>query len=371
MSQMQQMNPLQANYMARQMVLATATRYDLKLAAVQSSSGGQFQFPLNRFGITTGVTVRFTATIDNTGAAALTPSICAPFNAVTGLTYTDFGGIQHTSNANGAALYIGDGVRRGRLPFAGATPTNIPGLVEQPSVVQIGGAVGTSTIQFSLYIPLCVDPESDLTGAVLSQTGQGTHYVTGLFSNNGLVGSDPLNYPFTAGTATVTNLTIQATQHCLQPQDYQQIPNIDLTTVYGFQTQIDTDSIAAGLDHYCYWPNARKIFSAIHIFDNGGALNFGSDLSQIRVLANTNTELQNFTPIDWLMAQRLKFDNQDLFAGFYYRGNRRQPIQISQIGQVATVFTPSSIGVSGPVKFVSQYEVQYPSGQALPGLIAA
>jgi hypothetical protein len=371
MSSTQTMNPVQQNYMARQAVLATGVRYNMKIAPVSSSGAGSFQIPLNRFGITTGITLRFTVVINNTGTTALTLSPTAPFSLVNQISYTDFGGLQHTSNAAGALLYVGEAVRTGKLPYAGSNVTNIPGLVQNSSILEIGGAVGESTTQFSIYVPLAVDPNSDLTGAVLSQTGQGNHYVTFSVAPNGVVGSDPLMNAFLAGTASVTSVTVQATQHVIQVQDYNMIPRIDLETVYGFQTQIDTDSIAAGLDHYCYWPNARRVFSAVHVFDNGGALNFGTDLNQIRVLVNTNTELDNYAPIDWLSQQRLKFDNLDLFPGFYYKGSRRYPIQISQIGQFATVFTPSSIGTAGPVQFVSQYEVQYPSGQPLPGLIAA
>lgn len=360
-------NPVAANAAARANLLAYGARYVRKLQSVNATSG-LIQIPLDRVGITTGISLHVSATINNTGAGALVPSILGPFNLLQNISYTDFGGTQHTVNLNGAQLEIHNAAREGRIPYLSPS-LQLPGLGSSISgLVETGGAVGNSTLQFFLDLPLAIHEDVDLTGAVLSQTGQGNHYVQAQIAAS-LIGADAVLSPFASGTATLTNVQITAYQRYLMPPAFtsQFIPSLDLTTVYGYQTEQDLTTIATGADHYCYWPNARNILSALHVFDNGGVLNPGSDLNYVKLFANSNTLMKEYSPPMFLANQRKVF-GADLFPGFYYLGNRRQPIVVNQIGQVATIFNPSA--ASAGSSFYNSYEVTYPSGAALPGIVA-
>lgn len=373
----QQVDPGQLNLMARQLLLTTGIKMIKRLQPVKVSGVGQsLQVPLQRMGIMTGITLLFTLNV----GTVVTPvtSKFFPHNIVKQIQYTDFAGVNRTKTT-GWQLYAAQGFKHNELLGAtayqtqgantaafGFQDTNILSRYDVP-------VANDSNIVFSLYIPLAYDASNDLTGAVLTQTNVGEHFVNVSLCDN-LVGTDSWACPFVSGTVPIgTGVTVEAFQHYIQPQSLNaaQLPLIDLSTVYGFEGGYQsTANIAAGQSTFINYPNNRSILSALINFENGDAGTANeTDVSQVTLLANSNTNFWEMSPRFQREMMRQIADG-DLPPGSYYFPHRRQPILTQLYANVQAKFDVATVASSGVIQFISQYEVQYPSGSPLPGITA-
>lgn len=377
-----QIDPGTQNLMARNLLLATGIKMTKRLQPVKADAmGAQLQVPLLRMGIMTGITLHFTVDMGSVDAGS-TVSPYFPLNFVQGVQYTDFAGVNRTKTS-GWELWAAQSLKAGEI--LGSTAYQAAGtalgafgyqnsnLFTRPDQAAAKPAAG-GKVYFSLYIPLAYDPASDLTGAVLTQTNVGEHYVTINLANN-TVGADTWAFPYQVGPAPLGagGITVEAYQHYIQPQSLNaaQLPLIDLSTVYGFEGAYQTTAnIAAGQSTYINYPNNRSILSALVTFDNGnsGTPN-ETDVSGVTLLANSNTNFWEMSPR--LMREQQRFTSDgDLPSGNYYFPHRRQPILTQLYANVQAKFDIATVAGAGAVQFVSQFEVQYPSGAPLPGITA-
>lgn len=376
----QNMSPAQQNFMARQNLLTTGIAMIKRLQPTTASLGDNVKIPLNRMGIMTGVVVQFTVPV-TIATAAMTPSPCGPWNLAQVVAYNDFAGVQRT-RTNGFQLWAAQTFKQGdaigSIPngdiSSGATPT----LNYDTNILQQPTAIGDGQIQFSLYVPMAYDPSSDLTGAILTQTNVGEHYLTIQLANS-LASSDPWASPYISGAGTVgltsnDKITIETFQMYIQPQNMSadSLPILDLSTVYGFEGNYQTTAnIAAGQATYINYPNNRSILSTLLTFENGSAFTAnGTDLNQITLVANSNTNFKEMTPR--LVREIMRnIANCDIASGSYYLSSRRQPILTQLYANVQAKMDVKTVGSPGIVQMVSQFEVQYPSGAPLPGITVA
>jgi len=336
---------------------------------VTGAIGSTLRIPLDRVGIVTGVTLRFSAPVNVTVAATASPF--APYNLVKGVTYTDFGTIDRIKT-NGYGLHAINCFRSGRMlnnanklagyiPGAGGIDTNI---------LKMPVAVAADEIDFSLFLPIAYDAASDLRGAVMAQTTTGQHSVT-IDLANAFVGADEFDSPYSAGTvASSSNVVVTPYLHYIMPQGniMANLPMIDLSTVYALEGNLqDSSNIGAGQDKFINWPNNRAIVSALHMFDNGGSATLnGADIGKITLLANSNTNISELDP--WFIRSSMRTQlGADLPSGVYYMGKRSQPISTQLFGNVQT-----KVGVltaNANAKFINQFESFYLAGTPLPGII--
>lgn len=376
-----QMTPAQQNFLARQNLLTTGIPMQKRLQPVTGALGSQIKIPLLRMGIMTGVLLQFSIPVtvaDN--PAAVSP--VAPWNLAQVVTYNDFAGVQRT-RTNGYQLWAAQSFKQGDAISAIAASTFAGGagpalnydtnILNQPTAVGVNGV-----LYFSLYVPMAYDPNSDLTGAVLTQTNVGEHYLT-IQLANALAGADPWLFPYLTGGGTVTptggaGVTVEAFQQYIQPQSmgFENLPMIDLSTVYGFEGAYQVSAnIASGQPTYINYPNNRSILSTLLTFENNGAFTAnGADLSQITLVANSNTNFKEFSPRMLREAMR-NIANSDVPAGTYYLPSRRQPILTQLYANVQAKMDVANVLGAGVTQFVSQFEVQYPSGAPLPGITVA
>jgi hypothetical protein len=144
---------------------------------------------------------------------------------------------------------------------------------------------------------------------------------------------------------------------------------IDLSTIYAIEGgTTDSANITAGQSKYINWPNNRAILSALHIFQNGGALQpaNGVDISEIVLLGNGNTRIREMGT-DYLRAQMRYQLQSDLASGVYYIPCRRQPITTQLYGNVQTQI--DVLIANAGCYISSQYESTYLSGTPLPGIV--
>lgn len=372
----QPLSPFQQNAIARMNLLQTGISMTKRLQPVKGDLGSQLKIPLLRMGIMTGVLLQFTVPVNITVAA--TASLVSPWNIAQQVVYNDFAGTQRT-RTNGFQLWAAQSMKQGdalsvvpEMVYPGSGD-NGPLLAYDSNILSQPTAVGEHEITFSLYVPMAYDPSSDLTGAVLTQTNVGEHYITVDLIRQ-LVGTDPWASPYTAGTVAADGqVTVEAFQMYIQPQNMtaDNLPIIDLSTVYGFEGGYqNTANIASGQATYINYPNNRSILSTLITFENGTAFTpNGADLSQITVVANSNTNFKEMTPrlVREMMRNMI---NSDLPAGTYYLGSRQQPILTQLYANVQAKMDVKE-AKAGVTQFVSQFEVQYASGSPLPGVTVA
>lgn len=371
-----QMTPQQQNAQARFNLLQTGIAMTKKLPVVKGGLGSQIRVPLQRMGIMTGVHLLFSipvtlATFDKVNALA-------PWNIIQGITYTDFAGVNRTKT-NGFQLWAAQSFKNGDaislIPSnVSAAGGSVPSMNYDTNILNLPAANGAGVIQFSLYVPMAYDPASDLTGAILTQTNVGEHFIT-IDLPNALNGADEYKFPYGPATGvTLTDggqITVEAFQNYIQPQQMALpfLPLIDLSTVYGFEGGYQTTAnIAANQSTYVNYPNNRSILSTLIQYQNGNGFTAnGADLSGITLVANSNTNFRELTPRMLREIQRNQA-NCDMPPGTYMINSRRQPILTQLYANVQAKMDILTAAANS--KLIAQYEVMYPSGSPLPGITA-
>ncbi len=370
-TQSPQQNPVVQNMLARQALLGTGLAMVKQLQPQTGALGSQIRIPLERMGIMTGVWLDVTVPVDVTAAA--TASEYGPYCLLNNVSYTDYAGIQRV-NTSGYQLHALNCFRSRTL-----LNNSTKGMGYIPSetgidtdILELPTAIGNANITFSLYVPMALDPASDLRGAVLSQTIYGDHYITLNIAAALVNAADTLQSPYSAGTVALQagqSVSVTAYQHYIMPQGgVGNLPMIDLSTIYAVEGNFnDSSNIVAGQSKYINYPNNRAILSAMHIFENGaaGTLN-GTDVSKIVLLANSNTNIKEMSPRYLRRAMRSML-GADMASGVYYLESRVQPITTQLYGNVQTRFDVAT--VNSGAYFLSQYESTYLSGTPLPGVI--
>jgi hypothetical protein len=374
----QQMNPLQQNMIARQRLLQSGISMVKQLPTVNQSNLNQIRIPLQRMGIMTGVLLQFALQVDVTDAGTPAVSLMAPYNIAKQVTYTDFAGVNRTKT-NGWQLHTAQSFKQGdalsAIPSMSGGSAAAPSLNYDTNILAMPTGTGNNQqIYFSIYVPMAYDPANDLTGAVLTQTNVGEHFIT-IDLPNALSGADPWQYPFGASsTVALDSLTVQAFQFYIQPQamNAENLPLIDLSTVYGFEGGYQTTAnIAANQDVFVNYPNNRSVLSALITYENNAGFTAnGTDINSIVLLANSNTHFREMTP-RMLRESMRNMVNSDIASGSYFITSRRQPILTQLYANVQAKFNIASVAGSGVTQLISQYEVQYASGSPLPGVTIA
>ena len=368
----QQVNPMVQNMNARAMLLGTGVDMVKRLQPVTASAMGQtMRITLERMGITTGVMLNFTIPVNITATA--TASEFAPYNLVGSIKYTDFAGVNrvltsgyglHVLNCMRCHKFLNNSHKLGE--FLTSVETGV-----DTNILSLPTAISTANIQFSMYVPLAYDAANDLRGAVLSQTITGDHTVT-IELPSAFVGADTFVSPYSAGTVALQagqSISVEAYQMYIMPQNgVNDLPLLDLSTIYGIEGNVnDSSNITSGQSKYINWVNQRSILSTLHVFNNGGSgtLN-GTDVSQITLMGNSNTNLREMSP-KFVRNQMRYAMGADFASGVYYIGSRTKPIQTQLYGNVQTRF--DVVTANSGAYFNNQFESFYLAGTPLPGVI--
>jgi len=363
------------NMMARQNLLRTGIHMVKRLQPTTGALGQQLKIPLNRMGIMTGVLLQFSVPITIAAGGAVASPV-APWNIAQVVSYNDFAGVQRT-RTNGFQLWAAQSMKNNdalsAIPAMNGGGGTSPTLNYDTNILNQALTEGNHTVTFSLYVPMAYNPQSDLTGAVLTQTNVGEHFINVQLAN-AFVNADPWIAPFVSGTVTANgSVTVEAFQYYIQPQamDANSLPVIDLSTIYGFEGAFqNTANIATGQDVFINYPNNRSILSALFTYENGSAFTAnGTDVNQITLLANSNTNFREMTPRMLRETMRNQC-NSDLPQGTYYLDSRFNPIMTQLYANVQAKFSLGTVN-AGVSQIVSQYEVQYASGAPLPGITVA
>jgi hypothetical protein len=235
---------------------------------------------------------------------------------------------------------------------------------------------------FWFEVPLAFDPSNDLRGALLAQTSVGECYLN-IDWNSSLItsGSADSVYNGAATSTAILNSTyggiqIQTWQEFYLPQAINgqlPLPQIDLLTVYELAGNIkSTDNIAANTEKLINLPNVRSVIGTYVEFVNNGVMNSpGTDVSQVRLIANGNNILYDNSGEGHVFEQRLIL-NSDIRKGTYFYLSRKKAIETALYGNVQFGITPSSVSNSSFTSHMDiAFESFYTKGISLPGLSQA
>jgi hypothetical protein len=353
----------------RAALISTGLYMTRMLQPVSAALGSQIRVPLDRVGVVTGVTLAISVPLNITAAATASPF--GPYNLAQLLTYTDFAGLQRVIT-NGAQLHMLNSFKGHKIVGNAVNYDYLPGaeIGINTNITHVPTAAAADTLTFFLYVPLAYDPHADLRGAVLAQSIYGEHYIT-VNTPAAMVGTDPLQFPYTAGTiATTGNVSITAFMHYIMPQQgVTNLPMVDLSTIYAIEGNYnDSSNFNAGQPKYINWPNNRAILSAMHVINNGaagGVLN-ETNISKVTLLGNSNTNIKELSPA--LLRYQMRYMlGTDMPSGVLYMPSRMQPITTQLYGNVQTKLDIAT--ATAGTYALSQYESTYLSGTPLPGVV--
>lgn len=344
-------------------LIANATEYYTKGSPVTAALGSQINLPMPNSGIMVGVDLHITIPCTVGSSAAMTANAIGAYGFIKNLQSTDwYGNMRH--NTSGSRMHSLVGYHLGRPYNQIASSLEDSGglsLYDLPTAES-----STTPINFTLHVPL-VKPGS-LEGALLTQTSNGTCFInlTTLSATAAVSSSNP-DAPYSAGTATLGDITVQPYWRFLMPATFAPnlLPVLSLSTAYALQDVFSAQNLTVGQQNLMNFPAARIIHGQILDFVNGDQRNFGTDVSQLQIIVNGATPVQTFGPTEKLIQQRNRLGADDV-PGRYYFGYGRSPINTQVYGSYQNVLTPSSVN-SGAYEVLSS-EMTYPMGVPLPGL---
>lgn len=363
-----QLTPQQAqaqNMALRQALLASSPRYSKKIGVFTETlpQGKTTRMKLFNVGVIT--TLRFIVTINATlGVASATLSPKAPYNAISNISLVDYEGVSRV-NISGYQLFQIQSVRERTPAYLNNESTTKNNTMPITPV-----AVATDNIKFYLEVPVAYDPERDLRGAILGQTGTGDMFLNitwnnVMFSN---ANDDGVFNGAATTTAVINTATVELYQDYLFPQNLGggvPLPMMDLMTVYGLEGNLRvSDNLSNGQERLLSFPNVRSVIGVYANWINNGIMS--DAISAIRLVVNGNNVLQEHTLDSQQMIQR-KWINSDLPKGTFFMLFRQRPVETVVYGNVQLGLTFSAAPTGN--NYLEQcYETFYPKGSTLPGL---
>jgi hypothetical protein len=362
-----QQNIAQVNAQLRAALLATAPRMRKNLGVFsQTSVGGTTRIRLFNVGLLTKIQLLVTVQV-TIGTLAGTASPKGPWNLIQSIQLNDFNGTSRI-NCTGFQLFQLNSARY-REPF-GYNNSAESAIITNPNQPL---ATGSQNITFLIDVPVAYQPESDLRGAILMQSGVGDMFLNinwnpTLYTN----GNDDAVYNGAATTTVALGANgyqVQAWQEYLLPQAIGgklPLPPLDLMTVYEIAGNIvTTDNIAAGTEKLINYPNVRTVIGAYVDYTKAGTTLAGvGDTSEFRLIANGNNILRDETETSQYFNQRIWYHG-DLVKGSFLNMHRQKPIETALFGNVQWGVTPVNAGAGSYMNYM--FESFYTQGTTLPG----
>jgi hypothetical protein len=358
------------NAMARQAILQNAVEriqqvYSTTQTSLTSSNNVINIVPRN-VGLIKGFFVEVAVNVTLTSAAVVANT---PFGAANLIQQVIFNDLQNNTRIQTAGwhLHSVNTARIGQpygIPYAmdkGSAGTNQPvaygdnwGIQVLPTTLTESTA---TTLIFRYYVPLAYSKQ-DLRGAVYANVINATMQLQITLNTNLMVTNtaDPTLAVYAATTATAPTYTINSAeiivyQHYLDQLPMGQngpiLPWLDLSTSYELKNTSLT-GLAAGQDFPIPYSNYRSYLSTFFVYDNGGTLNFGSDINYISLQSANYTNLKKMTPDEWALLTYLFFAT-GLPKGTYYLSHRDDPISTIQYGNMDLIINPSTVNTGAQV----------------------
>jgi hypothetical protein len=358
------------NSYARQAILQNAVEriqqvYSTTQNSLTSSNNVINIVPRN-VGLIKGFFVEIAVNVTLTSAAVVANT---PFGAANLLQQVVFNDLQNNTRIQTAGWHL-HSVNTARIsrpygiPFAmdkGSAGTNVPVAYGDNWGIQVLPSTLTettpTTLIFRYYVPLAYSKQ-DLRGSVYANVINATMQLQLTLNTNLMVTNtaDPTLAVYAATTATAPTYTINSAevivyQHYLDQLPMGQngpiLPWLDLSTSYELKNTSLT-GLAVGQDFPIPYSNYRSYLSTFFIYDNGGTLNYGSDINYIALQSANYTNLKKCTPDEWALFDYLYLAT-GLPKGTYYLSHRDDPISTIQYGNMDLIINPSTVNTGAQI----------------------
>jgi hypothetical protein len=311
--------------------------------------------------------VSITATLTNSGSAAVTPTDFCAANLLSNVQFFD---LQNNTriNASGAFLNMLNSIRHRQLYQAAnvAADTDSNGVVNygqnwavQSATSSIAGSSGTGTVKFTFEIPIAYS-DTDYRGAIYMNVLNAVANLQLNFNTSpGIVSGDSTTAMYTGATAAgslaitsavVTVLQVYMDQLPVQTsgnaagQPY--LPLQSLSTQYLLTQTPFSGGITQSQDFAMQYANLRQFVSSTVIFNDGNSSNGGratTDVNTWGLQTANQSYIWKYSDIYNAILTR-KILRTDLPPGARYFSFRQKPFSTQNYGNIQLVMNPSSIG---------------------------
>lgn len=338
--------------------------------------GSPIVITIRNVGYLKRVRMAFSMTVTGGGTTTSTRTKLGLANLFSNVTLQDYAGNRRINCDGWLLVYLAASRRLGYGAEGGAytsdTPLGIannnPGTVTATqwagwncpsSITSAATAVVTGVID----IPL-TPGGYDLRGLLDAQVTEVVTTITATINPNFACTSsaDPTFSVFQSGgtdLVTISNFSLLPYQHYLYdlPKNaagQELAPVEDIATGYYLET-VPFAILNNNVDNAYQYVNRRRFLSTFAIFDNGGTLNFGTDVNFFKILSASQTPILQVDPHTQLYEQRLFF-GADLPPGMYYWDQRGAPeafvpIDTRVFGNMQWVLQPNVVNTGASVRF--------------------
>ena len=349
---------LQQNSAARAAILAQAQNMVQSVAGATITTPGTTNNVVNVSPRLVGFLKRFiieiSATITNNDPAndiALTN--LGPANILSSVVFTDLSNNVRVQTT-GAHLHLLASAKRNR-PFGSAFLSDSPvnfgsnyNVITAPSTIAKNG--GTGTINMMVEVPITYS-DTDFRGGIwLGVTNATANLQFTINPTPGVAaGSDQTNAIYGgSGSVVISSITYNVYQNYLDqlPATQQGIilPINDISTVYLLNNTTQTGMVA-NQEFPVPYANFRDFLSTFAIFDNGGTLNPGTDISYWALQAANYVNTLKVDPAILALWSRNMIQD-DWPPGITYFSHRHKPISTIQYGNQELILNASTVNAN-------------------------
>lgn len=342
---------IQQNAMARSIILNNGV--DRMQSIFSQSFNASDQNVINiiprNVGMIKGFFVDVTMAVTNAAGSTATLTKYGPANAVKQFVFTD---LQNNTRiqTTGWHMHLLNTARANR-PFGisnafSSSPIAYGNNFDEMSAPATLAASASGTVKMRYYVPLAYS-STDLRGAVFAGVVNATMNLQLTINTAAFVSAgDSVQAIFSGNSGTVGTVQIDVYQHYIDQipttANGYVLPLQDLSTFYDIKNT-SVNGLVVGQDYPVPYANYRSFLSTFFIYDNGGALNAGTDINYITLQSANFTNIYKLSPIELSLLSRVQI-GADYPVGTYYLSHRNKPINTNQYGNMELVVNPSSVG---------------------------
>jgi hypothetical protein len=359
--QQNQMTIQQSNAMARAAVLGSAIEMKQQIYSssitTPGSGGNVVNIVPRNVGLIKYFLVEVQATITNAATTTIAPTSLGIANLLSQIVFTD---LNNNTRINTTGWHMNAlNSAKGHRVFGSANTTdtkvgygagNVANLFLQPTSI---AATTTGVVKMLYKIPLAYS-DDDLRGAVYANVVNATMNLQLTINPSPIIvsTSDAVLSVYSGATAngsittaSITVYQVYLDQLPVNPQTGPILPVLDLSTIYELKNTALTGATTTQ-DFPIPYANFRDFLSTTVIYDNGGTLNTGSDVTYVALQSANFTNIFKLDPelIFYYARDEIK---DDFPAGMYYISHRRRPLSTIQYGNLQLIFNPAGTVQSG------------------------
>lgn len=353
------------NMQARNLILRSAIDMWQRIfnLTFTTGEGTNITVPVRNVGLIKRFVIKVAATVSGSAITTNTLQQLGGANFFSQVVFTDLSNLQRINTTGWHLMAVASA--KARLPYGSATTSLDTPLGYGNNYTQVQSAPPTitntaaaSNVFLFFEIPIAYS-DDDLRGAVYAAVVNATMQLQLTVNPNMLAASTVTDtvlamYKSSGVKATLPSFTITVYQNYLDQIPVvpasgssaggPMLPPLDISTAYFLN-----NSSFSGITNNQLFPipysNFRDFLSTTVIYDNGGTLNQGTDLTTITLTSANLTNILDLEPTFPALMARNRLQ-ADFPIGMYYFDHRRKPISTVQYGNMQLNFQPSTVNAN-------------------------